>query len=101
MPACGVAVSTDRGRGKRGLRGAYPEADIADRTWPTVTYQVAVEVPAGNPNWFRIEDFVERLKSSGQLDGDPMADFISAVTSATHDGVSFHNDCIPPPPPDP
>jgi hypothetical protein len=71
------------GRGKRGLRGAYLEADIADRTWPTVSYQVAVEVPAGNPNWFRIEDFVERLKSSGQLDGDPMADFISAVISAT------------------
>lgn len=72
------------GRGKHGLRGAYMDADIADRTWPTVSYQVAAEVPAGNPNWFRIEDFVERLKSSGQLSGEhTAADFITTLTEAT------------------
>lgn len=71
------------GRGKRGLRGAYLEADVADQTWPTTLYQVAVEVPAGNPNWFLIEDFVERLRSSGQLSVDPTSDFITTVTEAT------------------
>jgi hypothetical protein len=70
------------GRGKNGLRGAYLDADIDDRTWPTFSYQVAAEVPAGNRNWFRIEDFVGRLRSSGQLSEDPSADFIDALTSS-------------------
>ena len=77
---------------KDGLSGALLKSDIADGTWREMSYQVALEQPFANKNWFSIADFIERLRMAGQLGEDALAECTIAVESASRVMLSVAGD---------
>ncbi|GAA2170137.1 hypothetical protein [Pedococcus bigeumensis] len=48
-----------------GLNGSRVADRIANGTWATTLYQCRHEALPGNPNWFSVEEFVQRLAAAG------------------------------------